>query len=326
MWKYAAGSVVVGTALYGLIKYFAGGVCRCSARLDGQVIVITGANSGIGKALALELAKRGATLVLACRDTNKGLDAKTYILRQLKNENIKVFVKHLDLCSISSIRKFSVNLIHEFSEIYALVNNAAVFYHPQHLTEDEYEVTFQTNYLGHFILTHHLQTLLKNSVHGRIVNVASEAHRIVNVYDLNAVTKCQVEFRDHFIAYGVSKLALILFTRELSKRLRNTNIIVNAVNPGNVETSIFRNFPALCNPWLYALQWPIRLIIIKNPQQGAQTLLHALLTTNRSTGQYYSDCKLALPSPIAANDKIASEYYQLTLEILADKFNTESDC
>lgn len=106
----------------------------------------------------------------------------------------------------------------------------------------------------------------------------------------------------------------------------DTNVIVNAVDPGSVETPIYRNFPQLSNPWLFALQWPIRKIVIKSPKQGAQTLLHALLTSNRSTGQYYRDCKLALPSPIGANDKIAQEYYELTLEILSNHFSTESEC
>lgn len=101
---------------------------------------------------------------------------------------------------------------------------------------------------------------------------------------------------------------------------------MNAVNPGNVETNIFRNFPQLSNPWLFALQWPIRKLVVKSPSQGAQTHLHALLTSNRSTGQYYSDCKLTLPSPLTANDKFAKEYYELTLEILADKFSTDSEC
>lgn len=111
-----------------------------------------------------------------------------------------------------------------------------------------------------------------------------------------------------------------------SSPFSDTNVIVNAVNPGNTETSIYRNFPPLSNPWLYALQWPLRIVLIKSPRQGAQTLLHSVLTSNRSTGQYYSDCKLVLPSPIAANDKIAKEYYELTLEVLAEWFTTESEC
>lgn len=106
----------------------------------------------------------------------------------------------------------------------------------------------------------------------------------------------------------------------------DTNVIVNAVNPGNVETNIFRHYPSLSNRWLYALQWPIRLVIIKSPRQGAQTLLHALLTSNRSTGQYLSECKSSLPNPIAFNEVLSTEYYNLTLEILDKKFITESEC
>ncbi|KAF7281531.1 hypothetical protein GWI33_004567 [Rhynchophorus ferrugineus] len=319
-------SILIGAVAYGLIKYFAGGVCRCSTRLDDLVVVITGGNSGIGEALAFEIAKKGATIVLACRNVEKGGNTKLEILKSVKNYTGKIYVKHLDLCSIQSIVNFSEQLKSEFNEIFALVNCAGVFYHPQSLTQDGFEITLQTNYLGPFILTHHLLPLLQKSVHARIVNVASEAHRNVNVYDLKAVTQCQSEFRSHFVAYGVSKLALILFTKELAKKLSNTNILVNAVNPGNVETPIYRYFPPLSNPWLYALQWPIRIVVVKNPFQGCQTLLHALLTSNRSTGQYYSDCKLSLPSPIAGNDKIASEYYDLTLQIVAKYFNTESEC
>lgn len=101
---------------------------------------------------------------------------------------------------------------------------------------------------------------------------------------------------------------------------------MTAVNPGNTETPIYRYFPQLNNPWLYALQWPIRVLVVKTPLQGAQTVLHALLTSNRSTGQYLSDCKPCLPSPIAYNDKIAKEYYDLTLELIDNKFSTESEC
>ncbi|CAG9762181.1 unnamed protein product [Ceutorhynchus assimilis] len=314
LWKFIAGSVVVGTATYSLVKYFAGGVCNCPTRLDGLLVIITGANSGIGKALAIELAKRGANLILACRNVKKGLQTKTEILEKVENRSIKIYVKHLDLCSIKSISEFADIIKLEFKELFALVNNAGVFYHPQQLTEDGFDVTFQTNYLGPFVLTHLLIPHLDKQVHARVINVASEAHRMVNVYDLKAITTCQKEFRSHFIAYGVSKLALILFTKELAKKLLYTNVIINAVNPGNVETPIYRHFPALSSPWLFALQKPLRLIVVKSPKQGCQTLLHALLTSNRSTGQYYSDCKLSLASPIASSDKIAKEYYEMQEE------------
>lgn len=106
----------------------------------------------------------------------------------------------------------------------------------------------------------------------------------------------------------------------------DTNIIVNAVNPGNVETSIYRNFPSLSNPYAFMLQWPIRFIIIKSPFYGCQSILHSLLTSNRSTGQYISDCKFVLPSVDAIDSHLAKDYYNLTLEVLDNKFITESEC
>ncbi|XP_025833740.1 retinol dehydrogenase 12-like, partial [Agrilus planipennis] len=318
-------ALLTGAALYGIYRYFYGGICRCTTRLDGLVIIITGPTSGIGKALSFLLVERGASLVLACRDLEKGNQLKNK-LKKYNSNNAKIFVKQLNLQSFSSIIKFAEDINSTFNEIYALVNNAGVFFHEQKLTEDGFDITFQVNYLGPFVLTHHLLKTLKKSDHARVVNVASEAHRTVNVYDLKAITKCQTDFRTHYKAYGVSKLALVLFSRQLAKKLKNTNILVNAVNPGNVETAIYRYFPPLCNPFLYALQWPVRTIVVKRPHQGAQSLLHSLLTSNRSTGQYISDCKLALPSSIALNDSLAEEYYDLTMQLLSDIFTTESDC
>ncbi|GLV36614.1 uncharacterized protein CBL_07889 [Carabus blaptoides fortunei] len=324
MWKSAAFLLASSAVVYNCFRYFAGGVCRCTTRLDGLAVIITGGNSGIGKALAVEVAKRGGEVILACRDPKLGILAQKDIISSTGNNN--VHVRSLDLNSIRSIINFSTDIQNEYPEIYALVNNAGVFYYPQELTEDGFDVTLQTNYLGPFILTHHLLKSLKNSEHSRIINVSSEGHRYVTEYDLKAITKNQKETRSHFTAYGVSKLALLLFTKELSKRLLGSNIIVNSANPGNVETPIFRYFPPLSNPILYALQWPIRLVVVKSPRQGAQTILHALLTSHRTTGQYFTDCKVVLPSAIALNDALSKEYYNLTLEILDTKFDTESEC
>ncbi|XP_066245252.1 retinol dehydrogenase 12-like [Euwallacea similis] len=327
LWKYITGCIAIGSAVYGLIKYFSGGVCRCSALLTKRVVIITGANSGIGKALAVELAKKGAILILACRDIKKGCEAKSDILREVSNPKAKIFVKHLDLCSLSSIRKFVLNVSEQFRAVYALVNCAGVFYHPFGLTADGFETTFQTNYLGPFVLTHCLLPLFQRHLQARVINVVSEAHRRVNVYDLKVATTCQEKKQLPYVAYGVSKLALLLFTREFAKlpSVKGSNIIVNAVNPGNVETPIYRHFPALANPWLFAIQKPIRLLVVKTPKQGCQSILHALLTTNTSTGQYYSDCKLSLASPIATSDKIARDYYHITLNLLNWPTN-ESRC
>ncbi|XP_017768185.1 PREDICTED: retinol dehydrogenase 12-like [Nicrophorus vespilloides] len=324
MWKYVSGAIAVGSIAYGLMRYFAGGVCHCTARLDGLVVIITGANSGLGKALAFELAKRGAILVLACRDLDGALTVKTEILSQLEYK-AEIHVKHLDLNSFSSIIKFAKNIDAEFEEVYALVNNAGVFYHPQSLTQDGFDVTFQTNYLGPFLLTQQLTKVLKRADHARIINLCSDAHRNATAYDLTCLMTTQTEFRSHFLAYSVSKLALLLFTREYAKRISNTNIVINAVDPGNVETNIYRHFPQLCNSWLYCLQWPIRKIVVKNPYQGIQSILHMLLTSNHSTGQYVQDCKPVVPSQYATNPKLTINFYDQTQSLLENSFS-ESDC
>lgn len=155
---------------------------------------------------------------MACRNIEKAVDTKLEI-QDLLNNQAEIHVKHLDLNSFDSIKSFADNIDKEFDEIYALVNNAGVFYHPQALTKDGFDVTFQTNYLGPYYLSHQLLRTLKRSDHARIINVVSDAHRLVNVYDLNCLTNNQGEFRTHFIAYGVSKLALILFSREFPRRI-----------------------------------------------------------------------------------------------------------
>lgn len=318
---FVFGTVVVGTALYSLKKYFAGGVCRCKKRIDGLVIIITGATSGIGKALAYLLAERGAVLILASRDVEKANIIKKHLTEIY---NTKVYVKKLDLNSFDSISKFSNYVNDEFQQVYALVNNAGVFYHPQQLTEDNFDITLQTNYLGPFVLTHCLLQSLKKSEQARIINVVSEAHRVVHFQDLLNLTKSQFLVRPHIHAYAVSKLGLVLFTKKLAKEVSDKNILVNAVNPGNVETDLFRHFPFLNNAILFALQWFIRIIVVKRPLEGAQTVLHAILTEDISTGHYLTDCKVDLPSAVASNEELANQYYNLTLDLLKDKFNIHS--
>ncbi|KAF5293260.1 hypothetical protein FQR65_LT11000 [Abscondita terminalis] len=320
MWKYiagGAGAIVVGTALYCVKKYFAGGVCRCTRRLDGLVIIITGATSGIGKALAYLLAERGAVLILASRNVEKANIIKDHLQKLYQSQ---VYVKKLDLNSLDSISKFSNYVNDEFQKVYALINNAGVFYHPHQLTEDEFDITFQTNYLGPFVLTHCLLQSLKKSEQARIINVVSEAHRLIQFQDLVNVTNSQSFARPPIEAYAVSKLGLVLFTKKLAKEVSDKNILVNAVNPGNVETDLYRHFPFLNNALLFALLWFIRIIVVKRPLEGAQTVLHAVLTKDTSTGNYMTDCKIDLPCQIASDEQKSEEYYNLTLNLLKDNW------
>lgn len=159
----------------------------------------------------------GAEVILAVRDIKQGFIVQKEIISITNNPNIHV--RFIDLNSFDSIQEFSNNILEEFEEIFALVNNAAVFYYPHELTEDQFDVTLQTNYLGPFVLTHYLLPGLKTSDHARIINVTSEAHRYASEKHLKEILTDQKAPRNNFVSYGATKLALLLFTKELSKKL-----------------------------------------------------------------------------------------------------------
>ncbi|XP_046401445.1 retinol dehydrogenase 12-like isoform X2 [Ischnura elegans] len=314
MWALVAVSCVASAFLYLIKRSFSGGRCRCTENLTGKVIIITGANSGIGRATALELARRGAHLVLACRDLCEGERTKDWLSTASGNKSISTL--QLDLNSFGSIEQFVKSFKLGYKRLYALVNNAGVFYHPKTLTEDGYDITFQTNYLGPFYLTNLLLDTLIESAPSRIVNVASDGHRLVSKLHLDDVN-FETSY-DYFSVYGHSKLCLILFTKKLAGKLCDLGVTVDAVDPGNVETNIFRHFPYLNNPILFAIQKPIRLLVIKTPEEGAQSVIHAVLRpTNSSedTGKYICNCKEAVPSELACRKDLMEELWEKSFQM-----------
>ncbi|XP_071453971.1 retinol dehydrogenase 13-like [Hetaerina americana] len=309
MWTLIAVGCVASAVLYFTKRSFAGGVCRCTQHLDGKVVIVTGANSGIGKATALELAKRGAQIVLACRDLGEAEKTKDWISKATGNDCVSTI--HLDLNSFKSIRQFVEEFKRGYTKLYALVNNAGVFYYPKTLTEDGYDVTFQTNYLGPFYLTNLLLEILVGSAPSRIVNIASDGHRLASELNFD---DCNFDSSyDYFRVYGHSKLCLILFTKKLAKKLSGFDVTVDTVDPGNVETNIFRHFPYLSNPLLFAVQKPIRLLVIKTPEEGAQSVIHALLRptlNSEDTGNYICNCKEGIPSELACREDLMEELWE----------------
>ena len=154
--------------------YFSGGVCKAQKRLDGKVAIITGANTGIGYETALEFSKRGARVILACRDKDKALKAADSIVKQSYNN--KVEVEYLDLASLESVRSFAKNINSKLSQLDLLVNNAGIMMCPNWRTKDGFEMQFGVNHLGHFLLTNLLLNLLKRTVGSRVITVSSLAH------------------------------------------------------------------------------------------------------------------------------------------------------
>lgn len=197
--------------------------------------IVTGSNCGIGKFTALELAKRGAKVYLACRSEAKATEAANEIKLLSGNKNVSFL--ELDLGSLTSVREFSKKFHDLESRLDVLVNNAGLL-SPEARTEDGFEMNMGVNHLGHFLLTNLLLDLLKKSAPSRVVVIASETHKIgsINRDDFNS----EKSFPGTLLGYSNSKLANVIFARELSKKLRGTDVTVNSCCPGPVETDVNR--------------------------------------------------------------------------------------
>ncbi|EFN82737.1 retinol dehydrogenase 14 isoform X2 [Harpegnathos saltator] len=283
-----AATVALGGAvllLVGLYFYncFTRGVCKSKNRMDGKTVIITGCTSGIGKETARNLAKRGAKVIMACRNTDNANQLKDEIVKETSNSNI--VVHKLDLSSLQSIREFARQINREETRLDVLIHNAGTAETFQKkLTEDGLEMTMGTNHFGPFLLTHLLIDLLKRSKPSRIVVVASELYRIarLNLNNINPTSTFPAYL------YYVSKYANIVFTLELARRLEGTGVTANCLHPGMIDSGIWRNVPA-------PLSWFLTLIIkafFKTPEQGAQTTIHLAVSEelNGVSGKYFMDC------------------------------------
>ncbi|KAM9840036.1 retinol dehydrogenase 14b [Aulostomus maculatus] len=251
--------------------------------MRGKTIIVTGANSGIGKALVGELLKLQARVIMACRDQHSAAEAARDIRKHLGPNLGEVVIKHLDLASLRSVRKFCEEIHQEESKIDVLVNNAGVYQCPYTKTEDGFEMQLGVNHLGHFLLTHLLLGLLKESAPSRIVVVSSKLYKYgrINFDDLNSENNYNKAF-----CYSQSKLANLLFTLELSRQLEGTGVTVNALTPGIVRTRLGRHvqIPLLAKPLFYLAS----LFFFKSPLEGAQTPLY--LTCSPDVGGVSGKC------------------------------------
>lgn len=276
-------------------------------QLPGKVVVITGANTGIGKETARELARRGARVYIACRDVLKGESAASEIRADTKNS--QVLVRKLDLSDTKSIRAFAEGFLTEEKQLHILINNAGVMLCPYSKTADGFETHLGVNHLGHFLLTHLLLEQLKASAPARVVNLSSVVHHAgkIRFHDLQGEKHYNRGF-----AYCHSKLANVLFTRELAKRLQGTGVTTYAVHPGIVQSELVRHSFLLC------LLWRLFSPFLKTAREGAQTSLHCALAEGLEplSGKYFSDCKRAWVSPRARNNKTAERLWNVSCELL----------
>ncbi|KAK3554627.1 hypothetical protein QTP70_030021 [Hemibagrus guttatus] len=308
--------VVVGSGVVALIlrlmsphirKYAAGGVCMSTARLDGKTALVTGANTGIGKETALDLAARGARVILACRDVEKGEEAAAEIRTHVGGAQVEV--RELDLADTYSIRAFAQRFLREVSHLHIMINNAGVMMCPYMKTADGYEMHLGVNHLGHFLLTFLLIGVLKRSAPSRIIVVSSLAHYFgwIRFHDLHS----QGSYNSG-LAYCQSKLANVLFTRELARKLTGLNVTVNSVHPGTVRSDLVRHST------LMSLVFALFSIFLKTPQEGAQTSIYCAVAEelHSITGKHFSDCAPASVAPQGRCDETARRLWDVSCDLL----------
>ncbi|XP_070708749.1 retinol dehydrogenase 12-like [Pempheris klunzingeri] len=291
------------------IRNFFRAAWSSAEKLDGQTVLITGANTGIGKETAIDLAKRGAKVIMACRDMEKAQAAVKEVIETSGNENV-VCMK-LDLADSKSIREFAEAINTGEPKLNILINNAGVMVCPYGKTADGFEMQIGVNHMGHFLLTHLLLDLIKRSAPARIINVSSMAHTwgSINLDDINSEKSY-----DKKGAYSQSKLANVLFTRSLAKRLEGTGVTTYSLHPGVVQTDLWRHLTPTQQVFMKVVS-----PFTKNSVQGAQTTIYCAVepSLEKESGGYYSDCAPANCSEAGKDDDVAQKLWELSCRMLS---------
>lgn len=270
--------------------------------MSGKNVIVTGANAGMGLASATELARLGAHVIMVCRNQTRGEAA----LKQARKDSgsTSIDLMTCDLGSLASIRSFGAAFKEKYDRLDVLLNNAGVVTVQRETTVDGFEAMLGVNHLGHFLLTHELLELLLRSDQGRIVNLSSGAHKVGRIhFDDPGLTKGFNVVK----GYAQSKLANILFTKELARRLNNSTVTVNSVHPGAVSTSLGVDRKSGFGKSVHRLLSPF----FQTPLEGARTAIY--LATSKEvetvTGEYYIQCKPAKVSKRAADPQLAERLW-----------------
>ncbi len=275
--------------------------------MTGKICIVTGANSGIGLETARGLAARGATVILACRNQQKGEAALAELKASTNNEDLHLML--VDLADMASIRTMAAAFRQQFQQLDLLVNNAGVFIPTRQTSVDGYELTFATNHVAYFLLTHFLLDLLVATPASRIVNVSSDAHRggAMHFDDLQLESGY-----GGYKAYAQSKLANILFSSELARRLGTTTPTVNSLHPGVVATN-FGSGKSGFFSFFFRVFSPFFL----SPESGARTSLHLATSPEVAgvTGKYFDRSKPRKPSAAALDMNAAKRLYDITAQL-----------
>ena len=263
--------------------------------LAGRTFLVTGANAGIGYATALDLARRGGRVHVACRSQAKGEAVVAAITAAAGSDQVRLLL--LDLADLASVRRAADDFLALGEPLHVLVNNAGVG-GARGRTADGFEMHFGINHLGHFALTMALLPLLTDSTPARIVNVASDAHYQAKGIDFEGLRN-RTKGITGLHEYAVSKLCNVLFAAELGRRLAGTGVTAYSLHPGVVASEIWRRVP-----------WPARQIMTRRMltvEQGARTSLYCATSPEVATesGKYYDSCREVEPSKVATPELAA---------------------
>jgi NAD(P)-dependent dehydrogenase (short-subunit alcohol dehydrogenase family) len=270
----------------------------------GKTCLVTGANSGIGKEIARGLAAEGARVLMVARSPERGEAARAEVAESTDNDSVELLL--CDLSSQRQVRRLADEVLDRCGELHVLVNNAGLTLGERTLTEDGIEATFAINHLAPFLLTEFLRERLVASAPARVVTVASDAHR-----------GSKIDFEDpsgerkfsSWGAYGQSKLANILFTSELARRLDGTDVTATCLHPGVVRTGFGRQGPAFVRAFLM-----VAGVFLLTPERGADTAiwLAASSEVDGASGGYYVKRRLAEPSRNARDPESARRLWRLS--------------
>ena len=293
------------------------GICKSQKDMTGKVVLITGGNTGIGKELVRDLAKRNAKIILGCRSIERGKEAISDIIESTGNNNI--YIKKCDISSLQSVRMFCEEILDSEERLDVLVcfaGSGAPF--GRHLTEDNIELQFATNHLGHFLMVNLLLELIKSTPDSRIVITSSSAH-LLGTLDLSNMIRFDKYINHPFLSYCDTKLANVMFMKELSERLRDCGVTVNALHPGTIYTNGIR----------YNKIWYIKLFLTflsflynKSLEEGAQTLIYLCVSeeVDGISGQYFSDCKQTKYNPLVDNSHLRNELWKTSARLCDSQF------
>jgi len=277
--------------------------------MTGKVCLVTGSTSGIGKEAAVALAGMGATVVMSGRNAGRCEAARAEVVERSGSSAVEVLLA--DLASQRQVRELARELAARHDRLDVLVNNAGLTLGERQVTEDGIEATFAVNHMAPFLLTMELRNLLEASAPARVVTVASDAHRGAR---LDLEDPAAERGYNGWKAYCHSKLANILFTRELARRLEGTGVTANCLHPGVVATGF-----AARGPWFLRAFFAVARLFLLSPEKGARTIVYLASSAEVEgvSGGYFERCRASTPSNEALDDAASERLWGASEELIA---------